>query len=729
MSLDKITVAWDADLAPIEAKLAQLEGTFKGVSDTGKKSANTVEKEFEKTGKSVSTLGNKLGDLAKKLPGAAIVEEIKSFGQAFDGVAGGTDKATKSMNFLRVAMLSVPVLAVVAAFTALVAYFKRTEEGSEKLERALAAVGAVFDVIVGKAAQLGKLIVDAVSSPKETIKAFGEFIKQNLINRFTAFGVILKAITERDFKGFSNGVIQAATGVADASGKVDRFGKGIKNLAGEFKGAAASALDYTKKLQDIEDEEKNLQLEVTKSVNKRRELAILAKRAGEESKEGIAIIREAVLIEKESVDKQIKLQERKVVELKKLNNKAIAEGRIDKENELDEYREAQIKLENLKGDSLEVIARLENKAASLSQKDQKAANKAKLDEEKKHFKDVVEANNETLGNQINIEAKKDKIVTDYFSKSNKFESILTKNQKNEMLQRVKDFEAAEDAKSKKQKEEDDKRKQIIMAGTQFLQNLSGQYFSFINDKNKTKADTEISEIQRSEESAIASLERKKESGIISERQFDSQKAQIEKRAAEREAVIKTKQAKQEKDNALFQIFINTAAAVIKTFAQLGFVGGALPAAAVAAEGALEAAFVAAKPIPKFNKGTKSVPGVDTGKDSVLAMLRPKEAVIPVDKNVKYSDEVGAMIDGNYDSIIYAKRIKPAVEKALARERKEQNLFANNIYNALKLHGGLDDQNIVRQLKRNGSVELKNASQIGKEIAKNIDSSLHNQYRA
>lgn len=131
---------------------------------------------------------------------------------------------------------------------------------------------------------------------------------------------------------------------------------------------------------------------------------------------------------------------------------------------------------------------------------------------------------------------------------------------------------------------------------------------------------------------------------------DNKQAQdvINKKFAKQEADLKRKQAQTDKEQAIFNILIQTALNVVKALGTppvpnipLGILAGTL--------GGAQLAFVAAKPLPKFNKGTKSVPGVDTGGDSIVAMLRPGEGIMPVEKMAQYRPAFEAMFDGRIPS--------------------------------------------------------------------------------
>jgi hypothetical protein len=82
---------------------------------------------------------------------------------------------------------------------------------------------------------------------------------------------------------------------------------------------------------------------------------------------------------------------------------------------------------------------------------------------------------------------------------------------------------------------------------------------------------------------------------------------IEKQYNQRIAKEKRKQAQQDKNFALFNVAINTAAGVVKSIAQWGM-PLAIPFIALAVgTGLLQAAAIASKPLPQFRRGTRNAP--------------------------------------------------------------------------------------------------------------------------
>lgn len=96
--------------------------------------------------------------------------------------------------------------------------------------------------------------------------------------------------------------------------------------------------------------------------------------------------------------------------------------------------------------------------------------------------------------------------------------------------------------------------------------------------------------------------------LNNEKLDDEQRAELQKQRDKREREIKRKNAKSDKEAALFEIGINTAIAVMKAFAQLGPIGGAAATPFILAGGAIQAALVAARKLPEYYMGTDNHPG-------------------------------------------------------------------------------------------------------------------------
>ena len=124
-------------------------------------------------------------------------------------------------------------------------------------------------------------------------------------------------------------------------------------------------------------------------------------------------------------------------------------------------------------------------------------------------------------------------------------------------------------------------------------------------------------LQAAEEAQLSLVGDNEEEQLRIRAEFDQKRRDLERQ-----------QAQANKTQALFQVGIDTALAITKTIANLG-----LPAAipftiAAAAQGAVQAAIIAATPIPQFAEGVIGLqgPGTETS-DSIPAMLSMGESVM------------------------------------------------------------------------------------------------------
>ena len=190
---------------------------------------------------------------------------------------------------------------------------------------------------------------------------------------------------------------------------------------------------------------------------------------------------------------------------------------------------------------------------------------------------------------------------------------------------------------------------------------------------------------------LALLEEQKGQKLISEKDYQ-----------EKVRKLRQKQAEDQKKQAIFNATVDLARAIIAALTI------APPASAVAANfaailGGANLAKIIATPIPKFQKGTLAVPGVNMGKDSVHAMLQPGEAVIPVSTNRAYHPTIKA---------IYEKKISPSEINNFVMSRTssggKQSITAN-----------VDTYALGRALGKNKTVEVGNANMIGKAMAQEL----------
>jgi hypothetical protein len=215
-----------------------------GAFDAHKATMNALSSSFDKLKGVSGTFGPSLQDAAK----------------GFDALKSGLSIVQTGFTSVGEAIKTTGFGLLVLVLKSVVDYFTKTTEGSAKLRGAISAVGLVVSAINHAFENLGKFIVDAVTHPVASLQTLGNMIKENIIDRFKAFSVILDGIMHLDFKKVGDGVIQAVSGVTHATDKIGNVFKEAKNgIASVGKEIANAYITGTKNAgKAIDKHEKNV---------------------------------------------------------------------------------------------------------------------------------------------------------------------------------------------------------------------------------------------------------------------------------------------------------------------------------------------------------------------------------------------------------------------------------------------------------------------------------------
>jgi hypothetical protein len=186
---------YGAAIRPATQELIKLEQEQRQVAESSEEAGEKLQQigfRFGKAQKDINdaTAALKATPEAAKEAGSAISgalgqasEAAEVLGVDVGGLESGFGRAKKGVDIaksafgsLRGAMLAVPIFALLAALTALVAYFTKTREGAAQLETATVKLGAIFDVIIDRAGILGKAVAQLFSGE---FKAAAETARQS----------------------------------------------------------------------------------------------------------------------------------------------------------------------------------------------------------------------------------------------------------------------------------------------------------------------------------------------------------------------------------------------------------------------------------------------------------------------------------------------------------------------------------------------------------------------
>ena len=269
----------------------------------------------------------------------------------------------------------------------------------------------------------------------------------------------------------------------------------------------------------------------------------------------------------------------------------------------------------------------------------------------------------------------------------------------------------EKGKTKTAEDEAAERRQIAAEAAQ-------EAFDFIFELNQQSFQRESEE-----------LEKQKEQGLITEEQYQ-----------EKLRALKNKQARADKEAAIFNATIQFSQALINALTVTPSTAAPAALALAAAVAGLNLAKIIATPLPKFKKGTLAVPGYDTGDDSVHAMLRPGEAVIPTEINREYASAIKAI----YTRKVSSKELNEFVESRsrmtvvqdepvfnfnpvtmdalfkrdlrVSRISSAVDRASGGIMPTINVKADVDTYALSKVISKNKSMEVTNVESIGEAVA-------------
>lgn len=243
----------DNSINGLRASVSKLTAERNNLDTSSKKGRTEFEKltkEIKEQNERLNNLGKDVGDFRGNVANYTesmkdAIEQTDIFGGSLGGILGGLGGVGKvikniipTLGTLKGALIALPIFAVVAALTALIAFFTKTKKGAQLLERAMGAISAVTNLLIDNVAEFGELIVDAFSNPKQALKDLGDAIVTNVLNRFKSLSLFVEAIAlafsgewTAAMKKGGDAIIQLTTGVEDGTDKIAKFGEEIEKSA------------------------------------------------------------------------------------------------------------------------------------------------------------------------------------------------------------------------------------------------------------------------------------------------------------------------------------------------------------------------------------------------------------------------------------------------------------------------------------------------------------------
>ena len=254
--------------------------------------------------------------------------------------ATGTSLWTKALKFLKIAIASTGIGALVVALGALITYLTTTQKGIDAVTKVLDPLKVMAQKMLGVLQQVGERVANIFKmKPADILKNIGNVIKSQIINRLTALGGIFKALGKIISSGFTKGykelgnqTLQLTTGVTNLIDKTQAAGKKVAAFAKE---ATAEGLKLRQINIDIENTEAQLAKDKAILTNEMKAQELIAKDTSKSNEERAAAVAKASSLAKKLASEELGLQDL-LIEKEKLKQSFNDSGRKDakKLNEL-----------------------------------------------------------------------------------------------------------------------------------------------------------------------------------------------------------------------------------------------------------------------------------------------------------------------------------------------------------------------------------------------------------
>ena len=298
--------------------------------------------------KNVENLNKDLKDTEADLSGIEDAGDKMTGGliSGFKGAKKGVTGMIAGLKTMKGAIIATGVGALVIAVTSLTAAFTSSEEGQNKLAKLMGVIGALTGNLVDLLADLGEGIISAFENPVESLKSFGNLIKENLITRFEGLVNLIpnlgKAIDQL-FKGnfreagkiAADSVGQVVLGVESVTDTVANATTAVKKFTAEQIKEGKAAAEVANMRAKADKIERALIVDRSKLES---EIALLRLKSREEEKFSAAERKQA-LLDAQVLEDQLLDKETEFLELRR--DAQIAENTFSRSNKENLTKEAE----------------------------------------------------------------------------------------------------------------------------------------------------------------------------------------------------------------------------------------------------------------------------------------------------------------------------------------------------------------------------------------------------
>jgi hypothetical protein len=639
----------------INNQINQNTETIKSNSDSLKKNQLNVGNYTESINKSKVGVGN-------------FNTSIKESTPFLDKMSGGLASAAQGfMGMVRssLAFIATPIGAVIAAvglaLGALMTYFKGSEEGQNRLNKIMAIAGAIMEKITDVVEDMGEAIFNAIRHPWDTIKQFGELIKENIINRFEGALEFIPALGKAVSLLFKGQFAEAAQVAGDAMLKVITGVENVTTKVGNLAKASSEAIAKAAKdgydLATLQNQlEKDDRVRTEARAKRDLEVSLLRRKADEaEGATKLKYLNEALKLEAISI-----AAETKTATLRRDIAKEKVRINGDDKEALDELSKAEADLFNAQRGAFDETRKMNKERLATEEALQKA-----YDDRIKKAQDVTDKE----VSEIDKRLEKEKEYTDSFVRKQKEreEKVQKEREKGsfaaiqQAINRAKAEGKIEQDASDQAIENEKKKWEGILKGIgegiKLFETISNGLFETIQGHYKVQENALAVSLAKQKEALNAqysedlkALDQKLATGLITQEEYDAalitlnQKQQADIKAAQIEQAealneIKRKEFEANKKNQIAQAVADIAKAVLGAFAGTpgGIIVKGIAAAAAAIFGAIQIRQIEQTEFVPTTFRTGGYTG-DGNPDQLAGQVHKSEFVMPADVVAQYGKE-------------------------------------------------------------------------------------------
>jgi len=531
--------------------------------------------------------------------------QAKGFGQSMTGLPGPLGSAAQGVKGLGTAfkaLLANPVVLVisgiVAALAGLFKAFTSTKEGGEALDRVMAGVGAVMDVLRDTALKLVEPIKKIFTDPKQALEDFATGLKENILNRFEgilnlipSLGEAVSLVFKGEFKEAGkvafDAVAQVTTGVENASDKIAEVAEGVAAVIEEASEEADVAAEATGRLQELTDAQRDLNV---RRAEQNRLIDEAKEKVNDETlsyEERLAALEEAGQKEQELADEQERIARERLEQLQILASQSDSDAET-----LDQLAEAEIAVANAAAESARKRKEISDQQRALLAREQADKDAAAAEDEQRRKQEEEQAEEDRK--------KKEQEIKDEEDRQARIAEIIRKNQEELTLAAIENEQDRAEKVAELQYEADLREIEALDATEEEKQKLRDQANQrYLNSLDEVNAERE----KKQEDADEKDLEARKANNELilkSSLSLVNTIGDILTQAAGDDVERQKKAFKANKAIGISTTLINTSVAAID--AAKNTVGGpvakTLAVAAIIAQGVAQVASIAAQKFPE-----------------------------------------------------------------------------------------------------------------------------------